>query len=99
MLGWYVSRRRTDLSACSPGAREQSGDVARGQDRRLADVERAKARQGREERRVGERGVASEFVGREGHVGERDVLDVRPGADGAREVERRGRHDLRSCEQ
>ena len=43
------------------------------------------------------RGVcAPELVQEAGHVHERDVLDDRPGADGAREMERRRWHDLRS---
>ena len=38
------------------------------EERRLSDVERAQARQGRKERRRGERRVEAELVRREGHI-------------------------------
>ena len=51
-----VSTKWTDSSACSSGAREQSGDAAGGQQRRLADVARAKGREQRQERRTAREG-------------------------------------------
>ena len=47
-----VSTKWTDSRACSPGAREQSGDAARGQQRHLVDLACAKGRERRQEWRT-----------------------------------------------